>query len=167
MTSLQTSFHYNMLALVDGIQLRILGLKDILTEYLKHREIAVRRRTEYELKKARERAHILEGLKIALDNIDAVIALIRASKSYEEARDGLMKQFKLRNQAQAIPAMQLRKLTGLERQAIEDELKELHKLIKELESILADEQNPSYHPRRAARDERKIRRRSTHANHQS
>ncbi|HMQ97054.1 MAG TPA: DNA gyrase subunit A [Candidatus Nanoperiomorbaceae bacterium] len=141
MTSLQTSFHYNMLALVDGIQPRILGLKDILTEYLKHREIVVRRRTEYELKKARERAHILEGLKIALDNIDAVIALIRASKSYEEARDGLMKQFKLSEiQAQAILAMQLRKLTGLERQAIEDELKELHKLIKELESILADEQ---------------------------
>lgn len=141
MTSLQTSFHYNMLALVDGIQPRILGLKDILTEYLKHREIVVRRRTEYELKKARERAHILEGLKIALDNIDAVIALIRASKSYEEARDGLMKQFKLSEiQAQAILAMQLRKLTGLERQAIEDELKELRKLIKELESILADEQ---------------------------
>lgn len=141
MTALQTSFHYNMLALVDGIQPRILGLKDILSEYLKHREIVVRRRTEYELKKARERAHILEGLKIALDNIDAVIALIRASKSYEQARDGLMKQFELSEiQAQAILAMQLRKLTGLERQAIEDELKDLHKLIKELESILADEQ---------------------------
>ncbi len=141
MTSLQTSFHYNMLALVDGIQPRILGIKDILSEYLKHREIVVRRRTEYELRKAQERAHILEGLKIALDNIDAVIALIRASKSYEEARDGLMSQFKLSEiQAQAILAMQLRKLTGLERQAIEDELTELQKLIKELESILADEQ---------------------------
>ncbi len=141
MTSLQTSFHYNMLALVDGIQPRILGIKDILSEYLKHREIVVRRRTEYELRKAQERAHILEGLKIALDNIDAVIALIRASKSYEEARDGLMSEFKLSEiQAQAILAMQLRKLTGLERQAIEDELTELQKLIKELESILADEQ---------------------------
>ncbi len=141
MTSLQTSFHYNMLALVDGIQPRILGLKDILTEYLKHRQIVVRRRTEYELRKAQERAHILEGLKIALDHIDEVIALIRASKSYEEARDGLISKFKLSEiQAQAILAMQLRKLTGLERQAIEDELNSLLKLIKELEAILADEQ---------------------------
>ncbi len=142
MTSLQTSFHYNMLALVDGgIQPRILGIKDILTEYLKHRQIVVRRRTEYELRKAQERAHILEGLKIALDHIDEVIALIRASKSYEAARDGLMAKFKLSEiQAQAILAMQLRKLTGLERQAIEDELNSLLKLIKELEAILADEQ---------------------------
>lgn len=140
MTSLQTSFHYNMLALVDGIQPRILGLKDILSEYLKHREIVVRRRTEYELRKARERAHILEGLKIALDHIDEVIALIRASKSYEAARDGLMTKFKLSEiQAQAILAMQLRKLTGLERQAIEEELNELRKLIAGLEEILADE----------------------------
>lgn len=140
LTSLQTSFHYNMLALVDGIQPRILGLKDILVEYLKHREIVVRRRTEYELKKARERAHVLEGLKIALDHIDEVIALIRASKSYDEARDGLMNKFKLSEiQAQAILAMQLRKLTGLEHQAIEDELAALHKLIGELEDILTDE----------------------------
>jgi DNA gyrase subunit A len=124
-----------MLALVDGIQPRILGLKDILTEYLKHRQIVVRRRTEYELRKAQERAHILEGLKIALDHIDEVIALIRASKSYEEARDGLISKFKLSEiQAQAILAMQLRKLTGLERQAIEDELNSLLKLIKELEA---------------------------------
>lgn len=141
MTALQTSFHYNMLALVGGIQPRILGLKDILVEYLKHRQIVVRRRTEYELRKAQERAHILEGLKIALDNIDQVIALIRASKSYDEARDGLMRKFKLSEiQAQSILAMQLRKLTGLERQAIEEELNSLHKLIKDLEEILADEQ---------------------------
>jgi len=140
MTSLQTSFHYNMLALVDGLQPRVLGLKDILVEYLHHRQKVVRRRTEFELRKARERAHILEGLKIALDHIDEVIALIRASKTYDEARDGLMKKFGLSEiQSQAILAMQLRKLTGLERQAIEDELNELHALIKKLEAILADE----------------------------
>ena len=118
-TSLQTSFHYNMLALVDGIQPRILGLEDILNEYLKHRRLVVRRRTEYELKKAEERAHILAGLKIALDNIDEVIHLIRSSKDYETAKTGLMERFQLSEvQAQAILAMQLRKLTGLDRQAI-------------------------------------------------
>ena len=140
MTALQTSFHYNMLALVDGIQPRILGLEEILTEYLKHREKVVRRRTEFELKKARERAHILEGLKIALDHIDEVIALIRASQTYDDAKNGLMKKFSLSEiQAQAILAMQLRRLTGLDRKAIEDELAELLKTIKELEEILADE----------------------------
>ncbi len=141
LTALQTSFHYNMLALVDGLQPRVLGLRDILIEYLKHRQIVVRRRTEFELKKARERAHILEGLKIALDHIDEVIKLIRASKDYETAKLGLMERFKLSEvQAQAILAMQLRKLTGLDRKAIEDELAELLKLIGELEKILADEQ---------------------------
>lgn len=140
-TALQTNFHYNMLALVNGIQPRILGLEDILEEYLKHRRIVVRRRTEFELKKAKERAHILEGLKIALDNIDEVIHLIRSSKDYETAKTGLMSRFSLSEvQAQAILAMQLRKLTGLDRQAIEDELKELLAKIKELEGILADEQ---------------------------
>ncbi|MCL1876767.1 DNA gyrase subunit A [Candidatus Saccharibacteria bacterium] len=140
LTPLQTSFHYNMLALVDGIQPRILGLKEILREFVKHRQIVIRRRTEFELAKAKARAHILEGLKIALDHIDEVIAVIRASKSYEEAQDALMAKFGLSQiQAQAILAMQLRKLTGLERQAIEDELAELHKLIAELERILASE----------------------------
>jgi len=140
LTPLQSSFHYNMLALVNGLQPRVLGLRDILVEYLHHRQVVVRRRTEYELKKAKERAHILEGLKIALDNIDAVVKLIRASKTYEDARDGLMDKFKLSEiQAQAILAMQLRKLTGLERKAIEDELKQLHELIAKLEAILADE----------------------------
>ena len=140
-TAMQTNFHYNMLALVDGIQPRILGLEDILNEYLKHRRIVVRRRTEYELRKAKERAHILEGLKIALDNIDEVIQLIRSSKDYETAKVGLMNRFKLSEvQAQAILAMQLRKLTGLDRQAIEDELKELLAKIAEYEGILADEQ---------------------------
>ena len=140
LTSLQTSFHYNMLALIDGIQPRILGLKDILREFIKHRQIVIRRRTEFELEKAKARAHVLEGLKIALDHIDEVIKVIRASKSYTEAQESLMKKFGLSEiQAQAILAMQLRKLTGLERQAIEDELAELHKLIKELERILASE----------------------------
>jgi len=141
LTALQTSFHYNMLALVNGLQPRVLGLRDILHEFVKHRQSVVRRRTEFELGRAKARAHILEGLKIALDHIDEVIKTIRASKTYEEARDNLMKKFGLSEiQAQAILAMQLRKLTGLERQAIEDELAELMKLIAELEKILADEQ---------------------------
>lgn len=140
-TSLQTSFHYNVLALVDGIQPRILGLEDILNEYLKHRRLVVRRRTEYELRKAEERAHILAGLKIALDNIDEVIHLIRSSKDYETAKTGLMERFQLSEvQAQAILAMQLRKLTGLDRQAIENELAELLAKIAEYRAILADEQ---------------------------
>ena len=141
MTALQTNFHYNMLALIDGIQPRILGLQEILSEYLKHRQAVVRRRTEYELRKAKERAHILEGYKIALDHIDEVIKTIRASKTSEEAEANLVKQFKLSEiQAKAILAMQLRRLTGLERQAIEEELKALLELIAKLEAILADEQ---------------------------
>lgn len=141
LTPLQMTFHYNMLALVDGIQPRILGLQDIIQEHIKHRQSVVRRRTEFELRKAKERAHILEGLKIALDNIDEVIATIRASKSVEEGQANLMSKFKLSEiQAKAILAMQLRTLTGLERQKIEDELAELRKVIAELEAILADEQ---------------------------
>jgi len=141
LTPLQTSFHFNMMALVDGIQPRVLGLQDILSEHIKHRRIVVRRRTEYELRKARERAHILEGLKIALDNIDEVISTIRASQTTEEAQANLIKRFTLSEiQARAILAMQLRTLAGLERQKIENELAELRKLIAELESILADEQ---------------------------
>ena len=138
MTALQTSFHYNMLALVDGVQPRILGLKEILAEFIKHRQKVVRRRTEYDLKKAKERAHILEGLKIALDNIDEVIKVIRAS--YDDADKQLMQRFGLSEiQANAILQMQLRRLQGLERDKIEDELKQLHELIKKLEAILADE----------------------------
>lgn len=140
MTSLQTSFHYNMLALVDGIQPRILGLQDILGEFIKHRRVVIRRRTEFELRKANDRAHILEGLKIALDNIDEVIRIIRASKNVEDASANLMKSFKLSEiQARSILALPLRTLTGLERQKIEDELAELRKLIAELEKILGDE----------------------------
>lgn len=140
LTPLQSTFHYNMLALVDGIQPRILGLADIISEYIKHRVVVVRRRTEYELRMARERAHILEGLKIALDHIDEVIATIRASETTEEAQANLIKKFKLTEiQAQAILAMQLRRLAGLERKKIEDELTELLKLIERLEAVLADE----------------------------
>ncbi|MBQ3430394.1 DNA gyrase subunit A [Candidatus Saccharibacteria bacterium] len=138
LTPLQTSFHYNMLALVDGLQPRILGLKEILGEFIKHRQVVVRRRTEFELKKAKERAHILEGLKIALDNIDEVIKTIR--ESYDDADKKLMERFGLSEiQANAILQMQLRRLQGLERDKIEAELKELHELIKKLEAILADE----------------------------
>jgi DNA gyrase subunit A len=140
LTPLQQSFHFNMMALIDGIQPRVLGLQDILQEHIKHRQIVVRRRTEFELRKAKDRAHILEGLKIALDHIDEVIKVIRASKSSEEAQTNLIARFKLSEiQAKAILAMQLRVLTGLERQKIEDELAELMKLIAKLEGILADE----------------------------
>lgn len=140
LTPLQQSIHYNMLALVDGIQPRVLGLGDILSEYIKHRQVVVRRRTEFELRKASERAHILEGLKTALDHIDEVIATIRASQTTEEAQVNLIKRFKLTEiQAKAILAMQLRTLAGLERQKIEDELAELIKLIAKLKTILDDE----------------------------
>lgn len=140
LTALQTSFHFNMLALIDGIQPRVLGLHEILSEFLKHRRHVVRRRTEFELRKAKERAHILEGYKIALDHIDEVIKTIRASKTSEEAEKNLIEKFKLSEiQAKAILAMQLRRLTGLEREAIENELRELLALIEKLEAILADE----------------------------
>ncbi len=140
LTPLQSSFHYNMMALVDGIQPRVLGLQDILGEHIKHRQIVVRRRTEFELRKARDRAHILEGLKIALDHIDEVINTIRSSETTDEAQVNLIAKFNLTEiQAKAILAMQLRTLAGLERKKIEDELADLMRLISELEAILADE----------------------------
>jgi len=140
LTPLQTAFHFNMMALIDGIQPRVLGLQDIIGEHIKHRRSVVRRRTEFELRKAKERAHILEGLKIALDHIDEVIKTIRASQTSDEAQVNLIKRFGLSEiQARAILAMQLRTLTGLERDKIEKELAELMKLISELEAILADE----------------------------
>ena len=140
LTPLQTTFHYNMLALIDGIQPRVLGVKDIIAEYVKHRQNVVRKRTEYELRRAQERAHVLEGLKIALDNIDEVISTIRASQTTDEAQANLIKKFKLSEiQAKAILAMQLRTLAGLERKKIEDELTELLKIIKSLEDILASD----------------------------
>ena len=139
LTGLQTSFHYNVLALVDGIQPKVMGLKEILAEFIKHRQKVIRRRTEFDLNKAKERAHILEGLKIALDHIDEVIKTIR--ESYDDADKRLMERFGLSEvQAAAILAMQLRRLQGLERDKIENELKELHDLIKKLEGILASEQ---------------------------
>ncbi len=140
LTPLQSAFHFNMMALVDGIQPKVLGLVDILTEHIKHRQVVVRRRTEFDLQKALDRSHILEGFKIALDNIDEVITIIRQSQTSDEAQEKLMIKFKLSEiQSKAILAMQLRTLTGLERKKIEDELEQLSKLIKELQAILADE----------------------------
>ncbi len=135
-TQLEDTFHYNMVALVDGIP-QTLSLKTILQEYIKHRSEVIRRRTQYDLQKAQDREHILLGLKKALDHIDAIIKLIRASKDVPTAHAGLMKEFKFSIvQAQAILDMRLQKLAGLERKKIEDELKEIQKLIKELEAIL-------------------------------
>ena len=140
LTALQTSFSFNMLALVNGIEPRVLGLHEMLDEFVRHRQQVVRRRTEYELRKAKERAHILEGYKIALDYIDEVIKTIRASKTQADAEAALIKKFKLSEiQAKAILAMQLRRLTGLEREAVENELNELLTMIKRFEEILADE----------------------------
>ena len=140
LTGLQANFNVNMLALVDGIQPKILNLKEVLEYYIKHRQVVVRKRTEYDLRKAEERAHILEGLKIAIDAIDAVIKLIRKSKDRDEARVGLMKKFKLSEvQAIAILEMRLQNLANLERLKIETELKEKQAIIKELKAILASE----------------------------
>jgi len=137
LTELQTTFHVNMIALIDGIQPRLLNLKTILEEYIKHREIIIRRRTAFDLEKTKERAHILEGLKKALDKIDAVITLIRASKDKEDAKTNLMTKFKFTDrQAVAILEMRLQQLANLERKKIDDELKEKLVLIKELEDIL-------------------------------
>ncbi len=139
-TQLQESFHYNMLALVDGIQPRVMNLKMILDEYLKHRREVVKRRTQFELTRAQERAHILEGLRIALESIDKIIATIKKSSDKEEARVNLMKGFKLSEiQAVAILEMRLQQLANLERLKIEQEYEEKMKIIKELESILKSE----------------------------
>ncbi|MDF1510464.1 DNA gyrase subunit A [Robertmurraya sp. DFI.2.37] len=139
-TALQTSFGINMLALVDGHP-KVLNLKECLHYYLQHQQVVIRRRTEFELRKAEARAHILEGLRIALDHIDEVIALIRGSQTTEIAREGLMTTFGLSDkQAQAILDMRLQRLTGLEREKIEEEYQNLMKLIAELKAILADEE---------------------------
>ena len=139
-TQMQTTFGINMLALVEGgIQPRTLTLKRALQEYIEHRREVIRRRTEFDLARARERAHILEGLKIALDHLDAVIRTIRESRTADSARNNLMHNFKLtERQAQAILEMQLRRLAALERKKIEDEYREVIKLIGELEDILAN-----------------------------
>lgn len=141
-TPLQTAFHFNMLALVDGIQPQVLNLEEMLKYFIDHREVVVRRRCQFELKKAQDRAHIVEGLKLALDQIDEVISTIRASKTQEEASNNLIKKFKLTPiQAKAILSMQLRVLAGLERQKIEDELTALKAEIARLEEILSAREN--------------------------
>lgn len=138
LTDLQKNFNVNMLALVDGIDPQILNLKSILEHYIVHREKVVTRRAQYELAKAKDRAHILEGLKKALDFIDAVIETIRKSPTKEEAHANLMKKFKLSDrQATAILEMRLQTLAGLERKKIEDELNEKYRIIAELEALLA------------------------------
>ena len=137
-TSLQTTFGINMLALVDG-QPKVLTIKQCLEHYLEHQKVIITRRTAFELRKAEARAHILEGLRIALDHLDEVISLIRNSKTADIARVGLMERFKLsEKQAQAILDMRLQRLTGLEREKIEEEYSELQQLISELKAILAD-----------------------------
>ncbi|PJC36933.1 DNA gyrase subunit A [Candidatus Peregrinibacteria bacterium CG_4_9_14_0_2_um_filter_53_11] len=139
MTDLQTSFNMNMIALVDGIQPRLLNLKQVLEYFIAHRKVTITRRTEYELKIAEARAHILEGLEIALNNIDAVIETIKKSETKEIAHEALMKKFKLsEKQASAILEMRLQTLAGLEQQKITDELAEKKLLIEELKGILAD-----------------------------
>ncbi|MEH7345832.1 DNA gyrase subunit A [Bacillus sp. JJ1532] len=139
-TAMQTSFGINLLALVDG-EPKVLNLKQCLEYYLNHQKVVIRRRTEFELRKAEARAHILEGLRIALDHLDEVIALIRGSQTTDIAREGLMSKFNLsEKQAQAILDMRLQRLTGLEREKIEDEYASLVKLIAELKAILADEE---------------------------
>ena len=139
-SQLQETFHVNMLALVDGIEPQVLNLKNMLEYYIKHRQQVITRRTQFDLTKAKDRAHILEGLKKALDHIDAIIATIKKSETAEEAHTALMSKFKLSDkQASAILAMQLRALAGLERKKIDDELKDKRKLIAELEDLLKSE----------------------------
>jgi len=138
-TAMQSSFGINTVALVKG-QPKTLSLKECLYHYLEHQKEVIRRRTEFELKKAEARAHILEGLRIALDHIDAIIALIRGSQTSDAAKQGLMEEFKLsERQAQAILDMRLQRLTGLERDKIEAEYQELQALIAKLRGILGDE----------------------------
>jgi DNA gyrase subunit A len=139
MTALQSSFSVNNVALVNG-RPRTLNLKDLIHYFVEHRHEVVIRRAQYELSEAERKAHVLEGLLIALDNLDAVIALIRASKTPEEARIGLMDSFELTEiQAKAILDMRLQKLTGLERDKIKSDYEELQKLISGLKELLADE----------------------------
>ena len=138
-TAMQSSFGINMLSLVNG-QPKVMGLKEMLHHYLEHQKVIIRRRTEFDLRKAEDRAHILEGLRIALDHIDEIIAIIRGSRSGEEAKPQLMERFNLsERQAQAILDMRLVRLSGLEREKIEAEYQELQVLIAELKAILADE----------------------------
>jgi len=135
-TQLESNFNFNMVALVDGVP-QTLSLKSILNEFIEHRRIVVRKRSEYDLRKAEEREHILLGLKKALDKIDRVVSIIRGSKNSQLAKMNLMKEFKFSDaQATAILEMKLAKLAGLERQAVEDELKEKQKFIAEMKELL-------------------------------
>ena len=137
-TNFQTSFHVNCLALVDGLQPRVLTLKNVLEYYLKHRQEVARRRAEYDLNKAKDRTHILEGLVMALEDIDRVIATIKKSRDKDDAKVNLIAKFKFsERQAEAILEMKLSQLANLERLKVEEELKEKKKLIKELEDLLA------------------------------
>lgn len=137
-TELQKAFHFNMLGLVDGIQPQILGLKQLLEKFIEHRRDVVIRRSKFELRKAKDRAHILEGLKKALDHIDEIIKIIRSSESRDDAFSNLIKKFKFSDkQATAILEMRLSALAGLERKKINDELKEKKELIAYLEDLLA------------------------------
>ncbi|MBU1036504.1 DNA gyrase subunit A [Patescibacteria group bacterium] len=137
-TSLQDTFHVNMLALIDGLQPKVLTLRNILEEYLKHRKEVIIRRTQYDLTKAKDRAHILEGLVKALEDIDKIIQTIKKSKDKEAAKINLIKRFKFtERQTVAILEMKLQQLANLERLKVEEELKEKKKLIKELSEILA------------------------------
>ncbi len=139
-TQLQTSYGINFLMLVDGIP-RTLGLKEIIDKYIDHQKHVIYRRCQFDLKRYKDRLHILDGLKIALDNIDRVIKIIRESADDEEAKAGLMSNFALSEvQSQAILDMRLKRLTGLEKSKIEEEIAELEKLVKELEEILASEE---------------------------
>ena len=139
-TELQKTFHLNMTVLVDGIQPQVLNLKEVLEKYLEHKREVVKRRTQYDLKKARERAHILEGLKKALDNIDKVIETIKKSKDRKEAHKNLKTKFKFTDvQVTAILDMRLHNLANLERKRVEEELKEKMALIKEYEALLKSE----------------------------
>ncbi|MBI2638091.1 DNA gyrase subunit A [Candidatus Peregrinibacteria bacterium] len=139
MTDMQTTFNMNMIALVEGLQPRLLNLKQVLEYFIEHRKITITRRTQYELKVAQDRAHILQGLKKALDHIDAIIKTIKESKTKEEAHDALMKKFKLSDlQSTAILEMKLQTLAGLERKKINDELQEKLALIDQLQGILKD-----------------------------
>ncbi|MFB5269449.1 DNA gyrase subunit A [Paenibacillus enshidis] len=138
-TAMQSTFGINMLAIVNN-EPKILTLRDVLYHYLQHQIEVIRRRTEFDLKKAEARAHILEGLRIALDNLDEVIALIRSSPTTDAAREGLIERFSLsQEQAQAILDMRLQRLTGLEREKIENEYNELLQKIQEYREILANE----------------------------
>lgn len=138
-TDLQSSFGYNMIALADGLQPRLMNLQELLAVFIEHRRVVITRRVTFERDRAMERAHILEGLVIALDNIDEVVDTIRKSESREMARERLMKKFKLSEiQAVAILEMRLQTLVGLERQKIVDELKEVKTFIDECNAILAD-----------------------------